>query len=64
MSKTVFQMLANSDNQEDAIDENMHMLVKTLDVKLTEEKQAILRYYLDKHPERFQTFPSVVGNKV
>ncbi|CAK8683180.1 unnamed protein product [Clavelina lepadiformis] len=43
--------------------DKLNFLVKTLDTEIDENKQAILRYYLDSHPERFRNFPSVIGNK-
>nr|XP_018671041.1 uncharacterized protein LOC108950256 isoform X1 [Ciona intestinalis] len=36
---------------------------KGIDVELSEDKQRILRCYLDNHPEKFYAFPSVIGNK-
>ena len=47
-----------------SITDKLRFLVKTLDAEIDENKQKILRYYLDSHPERFRKFPSVVGNKV
>jgi len=42
----------------------LQTLVKTLDCNMDEDTKTILRHYLDNHPEKFQKFPSVVGDKV
>nr|CAB3263294.1 uncharacterized protein LOC108950256 [Phallusia mammillata] len=42
----------------------MQILVKTVDVEISEEKQTLLRCYLNQHPEHFYSFPSVIGDKV
>lgn len=55
---------SNLDSAGKSIVEKLHFLVKTLDAEIDENKQKILRYYLDSHPERFRNFPSVIGNKV
>jgi len=41
----------------------LQSLVKALDGNINEDKQTIVRHYLDNHPEKFQKFPSVIGNK-
>ena len=39
-------------------------LVNTLNRSIDPDTLAVLRHYLDTHPEKFQQFPSVVGNKL
>ena len=39
-------------------------LVRALDVEVDPDVRKILQFYLDSHPEKFRTFPSVIGNKV
>ena len=39
-------------------------LVKNLSHEVSPDVLRVIRHYLDTHPEKFQQFPSVVGNKM
>ncbi|XP_039259878.1 uncharacterized protein LOC120336297 [Styela clava] len=44
--------------------EKFSHLVEALDKGVDPDVRKILQFYLNNHPEKFRTFPSVIGNKV